>query len=81
MPLFRLAKAKDFNKANSVLPSEMDDIEIRIHISVFLLLAVFRVSDVTGNPELGPAQAVILLVLAVAYALVLAYNVLIYYRP
>lgn len=59
----------------------MDDIEIRIHISVFLLLAVFRVSDVTGNPELDPIQAVILLVLAVAYALVLAYNILIYYRP
>lgn len=59
----------------------MDDIEIRIHISVFLLLVVFRVSDVTGNPGLDPPQAVILLVLAVAYALVLAYNVLIYYRP
>lgn len=81
MSLFRLAKDKDFNKTNSVLPSKMDDIEIRIHISVFLLLAVFRVSDVTGNPELDPIQAVILLVLAVAYALVLAYNILIYYRP
>lgn len=59
----------------------MDDIEIRIHVSAFLLLVVFHVSDATGNPALDPFQALILMVLAIAYALVLAYNVLIYYRP
>lgn len=58
----------------------MHDTEIRIHVSVFLLLAVFLVADLNQNPEFDPIGGVVLLVLGIAYAFVIVGNLLIYSR-